>query len=486
MTNRSDTQKSIIKKLINKRQSTRDKTFPFVSVICPTYNRKSFLPFLLYMYQYQNYPADKRELIILDDSPHSNQALIDSILKNSPQQNIRYIHHPERIKLGKKRNMLNDMSKGDYILCMDDDDYYSADKISYTISMMQQHGALISGSDQILIWYSHIGRIYKSKSFGRNHILNGTFCYHRNFLKKHRYHDNDQLGEEVFFLNNFTTPVLQLPPEKTILCISHSTNTFNKDFILSHSETSSITLDDLVCDSLLLAHYRSLNNSSLYQAIDWNFFEKIVIINLDESLDRWQSINDELASQHVPMDKIIRFPAIKNISGNQGRNMSHHKVLEMAQRCGWRNYLILEDDVRCVKQENTINRINQLLKGLKLIDWQVVIFGSHIQQAFPLKSQPGVVKVNLVDRACMYAVNNSYYLSLSLIFEEIDNNSRSSNVIEDDKFERYWQKYMPTNKWLALSPSFAYQKAGHSYIQNKHTDNTAFYFSKVWRENEKQ
>ncbi|MCV4754105.1 glycosyltransferase family 2 protein, partial [Escherichia coli] len=85
--------------------------------------------------------------------------------------------------LGKKRNMLNELARGEYILCMDDDDYYSPDKISYSIAMMQKHRALISGSDQIPIWYSHINRIFKSRSFGPHNILNGTFCYHRNYLK---------------------------------------------------------------------------------------------------------------------------------------------------------------------------------------------------------------------------------------------------------------------------------------------------------------
>ncbi|WP_179311122.1 glycosyltransferase, partial [Escherichia coli] len=106
--------------------------------------------------------------------------IIDRLTNGTPESfNIRYIHHPEKLPLGKKRNMLNELARGEYILCMDDDDYYSPDKISYSIAMMQKHRALISGSDQIPIWYSHINRIFKSRSFGPHNILNGTFCYHR-------------------------------------------------------------------------------------------------------------------------------------------------------------------------------------------------------------------------------------------------------------------------------------------------------------------
>lgn len=75
---------------------------PFVSVVTPTWNRGAFLPYLLYMYRYQDYPADRRELIILDDSPQSHQHIIDHLTKGTPGSfNIRYIHHPENCRWAK-------------------------------------------------------------------------------------------------------------------------------------------------------------------------------------------------------------------------------------------------------------------------------------------------------------------------------------------------------------------------------------------------
>ncbi len=48
-----------------------------VSCICPTYNRTKFLENLIYMYNYQNYKEENRELIILDDSDSSNEEYIN-------------------------------------------------------------------------------------------------------------------------------------------------------------------------------------------------------------------------------------------------------------------------------------------------------------------------------------------------------------------------------------------------------------------------
>jgi glycosyltransferase involved in cell wall biosynthesis len=87
------------------------------------------------MFNYQTYPSDRRHLIIYDDSPKSNELLI----KNR-DNNITYIYDSDKKKLGYKRNKLNELAinmKAEYIMCLDDDDYYPSKKISYTITRMQ-------------------------------------------------------------------------------------------------------------------------------------------------------------------------------------------------------------------------------------------------------------------------------------------------------------------------------------------------------------
>ena len=193
----------------NKRDvgETADAALPFVSVVTPTWNRRSFLPYLLYMFQYQDYPAARRELIVLDDSEHSNADLVEGMKKYAAcPELIRYYHQPRRMTLGEKRNRLNALATGEYIICMDDDDYYPADKIRYTVTEMRRHRATFAGCDSIPIWYSHIDRIYRSHAFGDRYALNGTFAYHRSLLKTHRYDDRAQLAEEKSFLRDFSTP----------------------------------------------------------------------------------------------------------------------------------------------------------------------------------------------------------------------------------------------------------------------------------------
>jgi len=446
------------------------RALPFVSVVTPTWNRPAFLPWLLYMFRYQDYPAERRELIVLDDSDQSHQTIIDTLTNGQPEKfNIRYVHHPERLALGKKRNMLNDMATGEYILCMDDDDFYPQDKISYTIAMMQRHRALISGSDQIPVWYSHINRVFKTHRFGDKHILNGTFCYHRNYLKKHRYADDVNLAEELSFTDDYSVTPLQLPGKRTILCVSHSQNTFDKDYVLGSSDALTTPLEQYVNDPMLLAWYQSLHNAVYSQPIQWRHIDNAIVINRDSRRDRWQHIQDELNQVGMPGDKLTRLSACENANGALGRRDSWLAALQLAQTNGWRNCLILEDDVVLLKQHKHVTALNQMLGALDALPWQTVILGGRIFTGQPMKSLNGVVRVVAGDKVCAMLINASYYATLI--------NQMHQEPSETP--EAQWASLMQAGKWLGFSPSLCYQRAGYSDIDNAETDNIQFYFSRI-------
>ncbi|WNP33387.1 glycosyltransferase [Enterobacter kobei] len=461
---------SLISALLDHAAPHGTRPLPFVSVVTPTWNRAAFLPYLLYMFRYQDYPADRRELIILDDSDTSQIAIINALTHNDPARfNIRYIHHPERLALGKKRNMLNELARGEYIVCMDDDDFYPADKLSYTVGMMQRHGALISGSDRIPIWYSHINRIFKTHAFGKQHILNGTFAYHRNYLKKHRYDDDCNLGEEQAFTDNFTVNPLQLPCERTILCISHSQNTFDKDFILGSSQPTDQTLEAVVTDPLLLPWYQSLHNATAGQPVQWARVDKIVVINRDARTDRWQQMQQELAALQVPADKVLRVTACEHPQPALGRMRSHQQVLQMAQDRGWENVLVLEDDAVLLKQEKHVSGFNALLAALTHVPWEVVLLGAQVTQGQPMKSLPGIIRAGDSEKACAYLVNRPYYPALL-------------TQLHDDPsvtLEARWQPLQARGKWLSFYPCISYQRPGFSDIEQQDADHIRFYFSKM-------
>jgi glycosyltransferase involved in cell wall biosynthesis len=203
----------------------------FVSVVTPTYNRRKFLPILIHLYKMQTYPANRRELVILDDSPTSNE---DIIPKNDPS--IRYYYTPEKMTLGEKRNKLNELAKGDIIVCFDDDDYHYPERISYSITRMNSEKANIAGCSCLDIYYTDIKKIYEFGPYGRNHGTNGTFAYRKNYIKNHKHDPTKNAQEEPSFTNNFTEHMALLNPDKVILCISHDSNTYDKRNLLKQEK----------------------------------------------------------------------------------------------------------------------------------------------------------------------------------------------------------------------------------------------------------
>lgn len=203
----------------------------FVSVVTPTYNRRKFLPILIHLYKTQTYPKEHRELIILDDSLTTNEDLIP---KDYP--NIRYYYHNEKMTLGEKRNKLNELARGDIIVCFDDDDYHYPERITNSVVKLNQEKKNIAGCTIIDIYYTDINKVFRFGPYGKNHGTNGTFAYRKSYTLNHKHDDTKNSKEEPSFTNNFSEDMAQLNIDKTILCISHDSNTYDKKILLTQSK----------------------------------------------------------------------------------------------------------------------------------------------------------------------------------------------------------------------------------------------------------
>jgi glycosyltransferase involved in cell wall biosynthesis len=198
-----------------------------VSVITPTYNRRKFIPFCFMNYARQTYPHDKIEFIIGDDGTDKVEDLV-SELTQKYSLNVKYVKYDKHIPIADKRNRLNKLATGQIIVAMDDDDFYSPERISHSVEMLAIHKCHIAGSSLIHILNIKDGKIYSSGPFHNNHATNGTFAYTKQYAKKHRYDSRKFLGEEATFTRKFTEKMVQLDPFKTMLCIAHNANTFEK------------------------------------------------------------------------------------------------------------------------------------------------------------------------------------------------------------------------------------------------------------------
>lgn len=216
---------------MGKKKNKEIKIKPFVSICTPTFNRRPFIPFLIKCIESQDYPHERMEWIIIDDGSDKIEDLINEIKNN--KFNIKYFKLDHKLSLGEKRNLMHEKSIGEFLVYMDDDDFYPSQRVSHAITMLETHpSALCAGSSEIYIYFKHIEKMYQFGPYGDKHATAGTFAFRRKLLQNHRYNNNAALAEEKEFLNNYTVPFVQLDPMKVILVVSHEHNTFDKKKLL--------------------------------------------------------------------------------------------------------------------------------------------------------------------------------------------------------------------------------------------------------------
>ena len=77
----------------------------------------------------------------------------------------------------------------------------------------------------------------------------------------------------------------------------------------------------------------------------WEFIDKIIYINLDHRQDRRDIMSKFFEQGKIPLEKVVRFPAIKRPNAPLGCLESHTAVLRISKKNGWKNILVLEDDL---------------------------------------------------------------------------------------------------------------------------------------------
>ena len=209
----------------------------FVSVVCPTYGRRAWLPMVLHQFLRFDWPAADKELVVLDDSPTSNADLFVGF----EAFNVRYEHLPERVPIGRKRAMINERARGDVIVCMDDDDIHHPLRIRHSVDVLVNARVEIVAATQLFVFYKSTNTVRLFGPYHDLHGTHGTMAYTKRYAMTHSYDPNATHAEERTFTVDFTAKMAQLDPRLTILCIAHDANTFDKhraDVIAGSRETT--------------------------------------------------------------------------------------------------------------------------------------------------------------------------------------------------------------------------------------------------------
>jgi glycosyl transferase family 25 len=113
----------------------------------------------------------------------------------------------------------------------------------------------------------------------------------------------------------------------------------------------------------------------------WDFINKIIYINLEHREDRRKIMEKFFDDTKIPLDKVVRFSAIKRSHGELGALESHTEILKLAKENCWKNILILEDDLEIFHFEEGYKQLEDLVK---LSKWDVIMLaGWYHKYEFP-------------------------------------------------------------------------------------------------------
>ena len=236
----------------------------------------------------------------MDDGTDKIEDLIKK--ENFPEDQVKYFSLPQKVNLGKKRNICHQHSKGSILVYMDDDDYYPPERVSHAVETLLAHPeAMAAGSSEIYIYFKHIQKMYQFGPYMPNHATAGTFAFRRELLNESAYQDEAAIAEERAFLKNYTVPMVQLDPLKTILVFSHIHNTYDKKKLLETPDPRTVKESPKTIDMFIRYQSEAPIKKYFLQDIDKQ------LANYDPGDPKWKpEVFEQMKVIQKERDEMIR------------------------------------------------------------------------------------------------------------------------------------------------------------------------------------
>lgn len=200
-----------------------------------------------------------------------------------------------------------------------------------------------------------------------------------------------------------------------------------------------------------------------------SYFDRVLCINLDRSVDRWKHVADECFKHdfkaervrgydfkdYADLPDVLRHP-MQN--GMCGCTASHRLVLDEIGLHNHDKVLVLEDDFKVV-HDDFQERFEEMVSLYVPTDWEMLYLGAHYDGPPHGRVNEHVVKADYIKTTSSYAIRGPYARYLAPMF--------SGTAGPDDLFSGFNKRH----RVYVLQPRLMVQREGMSVIFNKYTDN---------------
>lgn len=199
-----------------------------IAVCTPTRNRRWAWEWSRLSFDNQDYPAELLTWIVVDNSDDPERDW--SPAKEHPR--VKYTHVPGKVHLGEMRNIcLREALKtdADYIAFWDDDDYYVPQRFSVALKALDGNpAAAYAGCRKMYVLLLKENVLITVGPYHENHSTAATWVIRRAYAEANTFESTADKAEEGAFMRGWTTKMVNLEPEDTILVMGHNANTVDK------------------------------------------------------------------------------------------------------------------------------------------------------------------------------------------------------------------------------------------------------------------
>jgi hypothetical protein len=208
------------KDFILKLKEVDDKDLPYVSILTPTKNRRKFFQMAVHSFLNFDYPKEKLEWIIVDDS--DDGTTLRGVLPRDKR--IKYIRKKtkRKIPVGEKRNMCMKYASHNILVNMDDDDYYVPYSIKSRVKVLLSYPDInIVGCGFVCCYDLEHKAFYH---VGSNHgLAEASMCFRRKFWEERPF-DKIVMGEGNRFLKHRKDQAMAIPYNFIMFVMNHMRN----------------------------------------------------------------------------------------------------------------------------------------------------------------------------------------------------------------------------------------------------------------------
>ena len=207
---------------------------PSISVLTLTYNRRNFIDLAFLNLLVTDYPKDKIQWVIVEDSDDPLLDSSDKIKKFEERQpgiEITYVPLKSKKSIGYKRNKAVQAAKYDICVNMDDDDVYPETSFRRRVSWLLTYPEVkVAGCTMIAMYDLQQGvSAVNTPPWAlaqKERVSEASFCFWKSYAMENPFPDQSQSEGEAFVPGD--ERFMEIPPQQVLVALNHGKNTSSR------------------------------------------------------------------------------------------------------------------------------------------------------------------------------------------------------------------------------------------------------------------